>query len=79
MVAAGTLDTDTSKPKILNQSCSKIYGEDGGEGGGRPPGSCPAIATKHKTEFLMKEKIIFYITTDTNYYNRYSTGRQRVE
>ena len=33
MVAAGTLDTDTSKPKILNQSCSKIYGEDGGEGG----------------------------------------------
>ena len=51
MVAAGTLDTDTSEPKILNQSCSKIYGEDDGEGGGRPPGSCPAIATKHKTDF----------------------------
>ena len=27
----------------------------------------------------MKEKIIFYITTDTNYYNRYPTGRQWVE
>ena len=50
MVAASTLDTDTFDPRILNQSCSKIYGEDGGEGGGRPPGSSPAIATKHKPE-----------------------------
>ena len=61
MVAAGTLDTDTSKPNILNQSCSKIYGEDGGEGGGRPPGSCPAITTKHKTEiFDERENYILY-------------------
>ena len=78
MVAAGTLDTDTSEPKNL-KSCSKFYGEDGGEGGGRSPGSCPAFAHKHKTQFLMKEKIIFYITTGTNYYNRYPTGRQWVE
>ena len=52
MVAASTLDVDTFEPKILNQSCSKIYGEDGGEGGGRPPGSSPAIATKHKPEIF---------------------------